>query len=130
MNFFKQFFTKPQVELVEGGIYVTKRDEGTYPYRVHKILRVDENIVSIMLYRNCFKDFPKNLDISQLTIAMPTTKEEVEKFLSDDSDITIGVGCMPIEKQGYLAGNPTFIIKTELQDWERGLISSSPSYNL
>lgn len=124
MNFLKKIFGQPDIELVEGGVYITKREGKSYPYTACKILHVDDAIVSIMMYRNCFKEFPTDLDISTLTIAMPTEKEELDRMLSGDSDMRMGVGCVPIDRQGFIAGNPVLIAKTELQDWERGFYES------
>ena len=115
---------KSDVKLVEGGIYITKREKKSYPYTVCKILHIGDSFVSVMMYRNCFKEFPTDLDISTLSIEFPTAKEDMEKILSGDADFRIGVGCVPLDRQNFVAQKPVLIAETNLEDWEHELCDS------
>ena len=113
MNLFTSLFNKPNPELVVGGIYIEKRNKGTYPYRVHKILAIEENTVAVMIYRNSFKEFPQNLDIATLTVGISVDEDPTNMF-NKDSPMQLGAGCVSIDKKGYLSGNPILIKRTTL----------------
>jgi|SRR3989344_2323993 len=107
-------------KLVEGGVYVVKRSKGKYPYRVQKILEIGGWTIAVRQYRNAFKEFPKDLDLETLSIALPSSEEAVTDplILTPDSPIQLGYGCIPIDKEGYLSPDITLVIKTKVSKEE------------
>ena len=76
-------------QLMEGGLYVTPQDGGTYT--ALKILKLDDHGVHIRLYSNVFTVFPKSIDESTLYMA-GIDKKEGEP---------LGMGHLPISKQSF-----------------------------
>ncbi len=81
--------------LVEGGIYVSKNDEGTY--RVSKILVLDEQAAHVRMYDNEFKTKPVDVSTADL------------KFL---------IGHAPMAREGFLLGQPELLKVEKVSEQE------------
>jgi hypothetical protein len=90
-------------EIVVGGLYAAKNEDGTYG--VSKVLAVDENAVHVRIYGNKFPTLPQNLDAATLTLGK----------LGDPGGF--GIGHAPVAKNGWLASH-TFLQKEPVREEE------------
>jgi len=95
--------SKPNNEIIVGGLYASKREDGTF--RVSKVLAFDESVVHVRIYKNKFQSLPQNLDSSILSLGQ-----------IGDSD-GFGMGHVPIAKEGWL-GSHTFLKQEPVKDEE------------
>lgn len=86
-----------QQHLVEGGLYATRAENGTYS--VLKILKLDPQGVHARLYSNQFPEFPTKLDESLLYMA------GMERKPSE----SMGMGHVPISRHSFASWGARFI---------------------
>lgn len=84
-------------EIVVGGLYASKSDDGTF--RVSKVLAVDNDAVHVCIYRNKFQTLPKDLDTSSLSLGEIGDPEG------------FGIGHVPIARQRWI--NSHIFLKSE-----------------
>jgi hypothetical protein len=78
-------------------------DDGEGSYRVAKILMVDEQGVHIRLYKNKWKERPKTIDASALTLGS----------IKDGNEF--GMGHLPLTKKAFAAWKPVVISEQEVK---------------
>jgi hypothetical protein len=83
--------------IIVGGLYVTR--ENAAIYRVSKVLAVDKHAVHLRIYKNKFKDFPKDLDSSILSLG----------GVGDPDGF--GIGHAPLAIDGFWQDAPVFLRK-------------------
>lgn len=86
-----------QTPLVEGGLYSTRQENGTYS--VLKILKLDPNGVHVRLYSNQFSEHPSQLDEKVLYIAGMNRKPNE----------SLGMGHAPISRRSFSSWGARFI---------------------
>ena len=91
-------------DIVVGGLYASRNDDGTYG--VMKVLAVDDFAVHLRSYKNRFRDIPKDLDTSVLSLGG-----------IDDPD-GFGIGHFPLAKDGFWNSEPIFLIRETVTDDE------------
>lgn len=69
----------PPSNLIEGGVYVSHNDDGSFS--VSKILVLEPDVVHIRLYANTFKTIPNDLNSAELEYAIGHTPLEKRNFL-------------------------------------------------
>src|SRR5258708_15230761 len=79
---------------IEGGLHVTGNGER---YGVLKVLKVEEDIVHVRIYKNRFAEVPGQIDPSTLTLG---TIHDADGF---------GIGHTPIKLEAFLAWHPRFL---------------------
>lgn len=93
-------------KLVEGGLYSTKNDNGSYS--VLKILKLDDGGVHVRLYSNQFPTPPAKVDETTLYMVGVDRK----------SNETLGMGHAPISKRSFEGWKATFIQQSTVKDEE------------
>ncbi|NRF72470.1 hypothetical protein HLB44_36525 [Aquincola sp. S2] len=83
--------------LIEGGLYSTRNENGTYS--VLKILKLDPEGVHVRLYSNQFPEHPAKLDTSSLYMAGMNRK----------ADESLGMGHAPISRKAFTTWGVKFI---------------------
>jgi len=78
--------SKESNDLVVGGLYTSQNEDGSF--RVSKILALDDFAVHIRMYSNEFEKKPTNVN---------------------SSDLTFLIGHAPVDKNGFLLGNPELL---------------------
>ena len=86
-----------QERLVEGGLYSTRNDSGSYS--VLKILKLDPQGVHVRIYSNQFADHPSKLDESKLYMAGVDRKPNE----------SLGMGHAPISRRSFASWGARFI---------------------
>jgi len=102
MSLFAFLFGRSRSELVEGGLYYTRNDNGSYS--VLKILKLDEQGVHIRLYSNQFPTPPARLDESVLLMAGVNRKPNE----------TLGMGHAPISRKSFQGWRATFFQQSKV----------------
>lgn len=92
-------------DIVTGGLY-TKQDENG-KWKVYQVVRSKNGMVSTRLFSNRFDSKPMNVNTNDLTTAM--TLEDLEK-----GNINLGISEVPIDRDGFLSENFTFIKRSRL----------------
>ena len=93
-------------KLVEGGLYYTKNDNGSYS--VMKILKLDDGGVHLRLYSNQFRTPPRNVDESKLYMVGVDRKPNE----------TLGMGHAPISKRSFEQWKATFFQQSSVKQDE------------
>ena len=78
-----------------GGLYATKDEGGSW--RVMKVLALDEHAVHLRSYANKFREQPKDVDPSVLTLGGLNNPEG------------FGIGHFPLAKEGFFKDKPILI---------------------
>ena len=91
-------------EIVVGGLYATKNEDGTYG--VMKVLVVDDFAVHLRSYANRFNELPSEIDPSVLTLGS----------ISDGGGF--GIGHFPLAKEGFWNDDPVYLKKTAVAEDE------------
>lgn len=86
-----------QERLVEGGIYSTRNENGSYS--VLKILKLDPQGVHVRLYSNQFADHPSKLDEAKLYMAGIDRKPGE----------SLGMGHLPISRRSFATWGIRFV---------------------
>ena len=86
-----------ELQWVEGGLYATPQEDGTYT--VLKILKLDDHGVHVRIYSNVFETLPQGIDESSLYMVGIDRKP----------DEALGMGHAPISKQTFSTWGATFI---------------------
>lgn len=98
--------SKPSSQLVEGGLYFTPNENGTYS--VLKILKLDERGVHVRLYSNQFSTPPSAVDEEKLYM-VGTDRKPNEG---------LGIGHLPVSKKSFEDWHATFIQQSTVKDEE------------
>lgn len=98
--------SRPGPEWVEGGVYCTQNENGTYS--ILKILKIDDGGFHVRLYSNQFAQFSRQIDESTLYMVGMNRKP----------DERLGMGHAPVSKQSFLGWKATFIQKSTVRDEE------------
>lgn len=103
-------------DLVEGGLYSTPDEHGTYS--VFKILKLDDDGVHVRVYSNQFASHPASVDESELYM-VGMDRKPGQSF---------GVGHLPLSRGSFSTWKPRFIktvpVKKEelagYEEWKKG----------
>jgi hypothetical protein len=93
----------PPDALIEGGLYSTPNDDGTYS--VIKILKLDDRGVHVRVYSNSFSAHPDTLEEGALYMA-GLTKGPNER---------LGMGHLPLSRSSFARWRPRFIKRVEVK---------------
>lgn len=99
-------FGCPRPRWVEGGLYYTRNENGTYS--VLKILKIDDGGFHVRLYSNQFTEPPKMIDESALYMAGKDRKPSER----------VGVGHLPISKRPFLGWRATYFQQSTVSEEE------------
>jgi hypothetical protein len=102
MSLFAFLFGCSRSELVEGGLYYMRNDNGSYS--VLKILKLDEQGIHIRLYSNQFPTPPTKLDESVLYMV----------GLNRKPNETLGMGHAPILRKSFPGWHATFFQQSKV----------------
>ena len=95
-----------QEDWVEGGVYSTPNEDGTYS--VLKILKLDEGGVHVRLYSNVYPHHPTELDLSELYMAgMDRGPKE-----------RLGMGHVPFSRESFAAWGASHILTASVTEEE------------
>ena len=100
MGLFASLFGCSRPGLVEGGLYYTRKENGSY--FVLKILKTDELGVHVRLYSNQFSEPPKRIDESTLYMAGIDRKPNE----------ALGMGHAPLSRKSFEGWKATFFQKS------------------
>jgi hypothetical protein len=92
--------------LIEGGLYSTQNEEGTFS--IVKVLKLDDGGVHVRVYSDMFAARPTTLDES--TLYMVGVKRGPSEGL--------GIGHLPLSKSSFAGWRPTFIKTVEVKEEE------------
>jgi hypothetical protein len=98
--------SKSESQLVEGGLYYTQNENGSFS--VLKILKLDKGGVHVRLYSNQFPEPPIKVDESVLYMA------GVERKPNE----TLGMGHAPISKRSFEGWKAMFFQQSSIKDDE------------
>jgi hypothetical protein len=90
---------------ISAGVLCTV-DDGEGFYRVAKVLAIDDAGVHIRLYKNKWKERPKEVDRSTLSLGSIHDKDG------------FGMGHLPLTKRAFSAWKPVFLSKEEVRKEE------------
>jgi hypothetical protein len=96
----------PEAEWVEGGLYSTRNEDGSYA--IVKILKVDEEGVHVRAYSNKFDSEPVTLDETTLYLA----------GMDHGPDEQLGMGHLPLLKASFAAWDPHYLKTVPVEDSE------------
>lgn len=95
-----------QAELMEGGLYYTQKENGSYS--VLKILKVENRGVHVRLYSNQFDAPPSKVDESALYMVGVDHKPNE----------TLGMGHAPLSRKSFESWKATFFQQSAVKDDE------------
>ncbi len=98
--------TQSSSRLIEGGLYYTQNENGSYS--VLKILRLDDGGVHVRLYSNQFSTPPTKVDESTLYMGGVDRKP----------DESLGMGHLPISKQSFQGWRAVFFQQSAVKEDE------------
>jgi hypothetical protein len=98
--------SQPGPKLVEGGLYYTQNDNGSYS--IMKILKLDDGGVHVRLYSNQFPTPPTKVDESTLYLVGVDRKPNE----------TLGMGHAPISKRSFAGWKAVFLQQSAVKDDE------------
>jgi hypothetical protein len=88
---------------IEGGLYVIESESR---FRVLKVLRVEDDVVHVRIYKNTYESVPGRVDPS--TLALGTIHDE-DGF---------GIGHQPTRLKTFLSWHPQFLQHSLVEDSE------------
>lgn len=91
---------------IEGGLYYTRNENGSYS--VLKILKLDDRGVHVRLYSNQFQAPPRQID--ETTLFMVGVDRKPTE--------TLGMGHAPISKRSFQGWNATFFQQSSVKEEE------------
>jgi hypothetical protein len=106
MGFLTSLFGRSRPNWAEGGLYYTRRKDGSYS--VLKILKIDDQGVHVRLYSNQFAEPPKKVDETTLHMA----------GLHQKPNENLGIGHMPISKKSFVTWHATFVQQCTVSEEE------------
>lgn len=98
--------TQSSSRLIEGGLYYTQNENGSYS--VLKILRLDDGGVHVRLYSNQFSTPPTKVDESTLYMGGVDRKP----------DESLGMGHLPISRQSFQGWRAVFFQQSAVKEDE------------
>ena len=106
MGLFSSLLGCSRSKLMEGGLYHTRNENGSFS--VMKILKLDEQGVHVRLYSNQFSTPPTKLEASSLYMAGMDRKPNE----------TLGMGHAPLSKKSFEGWKTTFFQQSTVKDEE------------
>jgi hypothetical protein len=91
---------------IEGGLYSTRNDDGTFG--IIKILKLDDQGVHVRVYSNRFDSHPATLDESTLYMT----------GMDGGPGEGLGMGHLPLSKSSFSAWRPRFIKAVDVSNDE------------
>jgi hypothetical protein len=83
-----------QITPIEGGLYVTTSEK---PFHILKVLKFEDDIVHIALYKNRFDEIPAKVDGSSLLFGTINDKDG------------FGIGHLPLSYDEFVGWKPQFL---------------------
>lgn len=93
---FKPWRMSEPITPIEGGLYMTK-SKSESGFRLLKVLRFEDGIVHVRIFKNKFQDRPTQIDPSMLTLG---TVDDEEGF---------GIGHLPLKLEVFLSWKAQFL---------------------
>ena len=96
----------PASNLREGCLYVTTADR---PYGIVKILKIEDGVVHVTLYKNKYSEMPEKIDPASLTLGTLADLQGEDGF---------GVAHLPLRTQTWLGWSPEFLQLSQVEPEE------------
>lgn len=111
MSLFSFSQNEPQLEYVEGGLYVVPNE--TEGFSALKVLKTDSRGVHVRFYSNVFETVPAEIDEQTLYMA----------GVDQDSGETMGMGHLPVSYESFQGWEavfvqPSVVMEDELDGYE------------
>jgi hypothetical protein len=92
--------------LVEGGLYSTPNDDGTFS--VIKVLKLDDQGVHVRVYSNRFREQPSSVDEGSLYMV----------GMKRNANEGLGLGHLPLSRSSFAGWHARFIKRVEVKPEE------------